>query len=153
MQTSTVAIRFLSTDTFAYECTRDNIREYIGGLTYDLNLDEPFATACAMMCNDMGLDYEDTNFVYESRQAVADHHTPDMIVHTDVITLYCYSQKALGVPTVAIRFLYTEMRGHSSFEEYMGDYISGLKYDLKLGMPFTRSCKWICDEMGWNYDD
>ena len=112
METSTVVIRFLSTNSFAYRCNRDDgIDDYIGRLTYDLDFDKPFAAACDLMCNDMGWDYEDTNVVYLSGQAVADHHTPEnMSMHDDVITLCCYSQKAVGVPTVVIRFLYTEVR-------------------------------------------
>ena len=155
MQPSTVAIRFLSTDSFAYRCNRDDgMDEYIGGHTYYLYCDCPFAAVCALMCNDMGWDYEDTNVVYLSGQAVADHHTPEnMIMHDDVITLCCYSQKAVGVPTVAIRFLYTEVRACSRVEEYTGDYISGLKYDMKLDRPFTQSCVWMCNNMGWDYDD
>ena len=95
MQASTVAIRFLSTDSFAYRLNRDDgIDDYIGGLTYDLKLDEPFASACAMMCHDMRLNYEDTNFVYQWGQAVADHHTPDnrlttRRLTTGTVTLYC----------------------------------------------------------------
>lgn len=163
MQRSTVAIRFLSTDSFAYRCNRDDgIDEYIGGRTYYLYCDCSFAAVCALMCNDMGWDYEDTNVVYLSGQAVADHHTPEnMSLHDDVITLCWYSQKALGVPTVAIRFLYTEVRAcigglKYDMKEYTGDYyISGLKYDLKLDNPLTKSCVWMCylNNMGWEYDD
>ena len=35
----------------------------------------------------------------------------------------------------------------------MGDYISGLKYDVKLDRPLLHSCKWMCNNMGWNYDE